>query len=50
MTICPLDNKRCYIHNPYIEGTPSWAIEKPMRCRHGKFYGKCPAQMGDRKI
>ena len=39
-TICPLDNKQCRIHNPYVKpmlGTR----EKPYRCRYGEFYEKC---------
>ena len=42
MTSCFLDNKRCYIHDPYVEGT--YQRDKPMRCRHGEFWEKCPAQ------
>lgn len=43
---CPLDGKRCYVHDPYIEHA-TIRKEKPCRCRHGLFYRgeqDCPAE------
>jgi hypothetical protein len=39
---CPLDNIRCYIKDPYVEGTIC-RREEPNKCRHGEFWEKCKA-------
>lgn len=39
---CPLDSKRCYVHDPHVKGTT--IRELPLRCRHGEYHELCPAQ------